>query len=253
MDNLLKEIATKVKEAEKILFITGAGMSADSGLPTYRGIGGLYDDNNTEDNIPIETAISGDMLRRKPEITWKYLLQISRSCKGASFNDGHRVLAEIEKSKPQTWILTQNIDGFHRAAGSNNVIEIHGSLEKISCMNCSYKGAADDLDVDMDNLPPYCNCGGVIRHDVVLFGEQLPEAEINKLYDVLQNGYDMVFSIGTTSVFPYIAQPVMLAKQKGITSVEINPGETEVSSLADYRIKTGASEALRKIWGYAQI
>ncbi len=250
--NQLTEIAELVQNAQRILFITGAGMSADSGLPTYRGIGGLYNNDSTEDDIPIEVAISGDMLKSRPEITWKYLLQIAHSCKEASFNDGHKVIAEIEKAKPKTWILTQNIDGFHRTAGSNNVIEIHGTLGKFECMSCSNKGNTDEIEVDTNNLPPLCSCGGVIRHQVVLFGEQLPENEIAKLYSVFDNGFDLVFTIGTTSVFPYIAQPIMIAKQKGIPTIEINPGDTEVSSLVDYKITDGAATSLRAIWESAK-
>ncbi len=244
-----QEICDHMRSAKRILFITGAGMSADSGLPTYRGIGGLYNNENTDDEMPIEVAISGDMLRSRPEITWKYLLQIAHSCHDAKHNDGHKVIAEIEAAKKDTWVLTQNIDGFHTEAGTNNLIEIHGTLDKVHCMSCSFEGLAKDINIDMANLPPSCEkCGGVLRHEVVLFGEQLPEAEINKLYHVLETGYDMVFTIGTTSVFPYIAQPVMLAKRQGIPTVEINPGKTEVSHMVDYKIEDGAAKTLRTLW-----
>ncbi len=244
-----QEICDHLRNAKRILFITGAGMSADSGLPTYRGIGGLYNNENTDDEMPIEVAISGDMLRSRPEITWKYLLQIAHSCHDAKHNDGHKVIAEIEAAKKDTWVLTQNIDGFHTEAGTNNLIEIHGTLDKVQCMSCSFEGLSKDIDIDMASLPPRCDkCGGILRHEVVLFGEQLPEAEINKLYHVLETGYDLVFTIGTTSVFPYIAQPVMLAKRQGIPTIEINPGKTEVSHLVDYKIEDGAARTLRTLW-----
>ncbi len=247
-----EEIINHMRSAQRILFITGAGMSADSGLPTYRGIGGLYNNENTDDDMPIEVAISGDMLRSRPEITWKYLLQIANSCHAAKHNDGHKVIAEIEAAKKNTWILTQNIDGFHKEAGSKNTIEIHGTLDRVNCMSCSFDGMTKDIEIDESNLPPHCpKCGAILRHEVVLFGEQLPDNEINKLYGVLETGYDMVFTIGTTSVFPYIAQPVMLAKQKGIPTVEINPGKTEVSHLVDYKIEDGAAKTLRTLWDRA--
>lgn len=245
--SIIDKIRPLLQNAERILFITGAGMSADSGLPTYRGIGGLYDDTDTDEGMPIELAISGEMLRKRPEITWKYLLQISNACHDASFNDGHKVIAEIESLKPDTWILTQNIDGFHRMAGNDNVIEIHGSLDSILCMSCSY--TCDSSEVNTSELPPPCPaCGGILRHEVVLYGEQLPSKEINKLHDVFEKGFDLVFTIGTTSTFPYIAQPVMIAKRLGVPTIEINPGQSEVSSLVDYRIKSGAAEALRALW-----
>lgn len=234
-------------DARRVLFVTGAGMSADSGLPTYRGIGGLYENNQTMEGMSIEEAIGGETLRRRPEITWKYLRQIGHACREASFNEGHRVLAEIEKNKPESWILTQNIDGFHRLAGSRNVIEIHGTLEKVSCMTCNYKCAGHQ--VDDHALPPRCpECQGILRPDVVLFGEMLPEVELRKLSQVYERGFDIVFSIGTTSVFPYIAQPVWQAKRRNIPAIEINPGETQVSSWVDYRFRQSASDVLRALW-----
>lgn len=243
----LEAVRTLLHDAQRVLFVTGAGMSADSGLPTYRGIGGLYENNQTMEGMPIEEAIGGETLRRRPEITWKYLRQIGHACREASFNDGHRVLAEIEKSKPESWILTQNIDGFHRQAGSRNVIEIHGTLEKVSCMSCHYKCAGHQ--VDDHALPPLCpECQGVLRPDVVLYGEMLPEVELRKLSQVYERGFDLVFSIGTTSVFPYIAQPVWQAKRWKIPAIEINPGETQVTSLVDYRFCQSASEVLRALW-----
>ena len=101
-ENSIREIARLIEDAERILFVTGAGLSADSGLPTYRGIGGLYNEQHTEEGIPIEMALSGDMLRTRPEITWKYLLQVESACRGAGFNRAHRIIADIEKLKPQS-------------------------------------------------------------------------------------------------------------------------------------------------------
>ena len=92
-------------------------MSADSGLPTYRGVGGLYENKDTEDGMPIEQALSGSVFRQSPEITWKYLSQIEQGTRGASHNRGHAVLAEMERHFQRFWILTQNIDGFHTTAG----------------------------------------------------------------------------------------------------------------------------------------
>ncbi|ALG67457.1 NAD-dependent deacylase [Beggiatoa leptomitoformis] len=248
MDALLKEVTQHLKQAQRILFITGAGMSADSGLPTYRGIGGLYDGKLTHDNMPIEVALSGDMLLRKPEITWKYLLEIEKSCRGASFNRGHAVIAEIERAKPETWVLTQNIDGFHRLAGNKQVIEIHGRVYDLHCIKCMHKLIVTDY-TELSGFPPSCpKCGGLIRPDVVLFGEMLPESALHRLYQILENGIDLVFSIGTTSVFPYIAQPVLAARSLGIPTVEINPGRTEVSHAVRYKIARGAADTLDEIW-----
>jgi NAD-dependent deacetylase len=246
-NNIITAIAEHLRTAERILFITGAGMSADSGLPTYRGIGGLYNDKLTTDDIPIEVALSGDMLLRRPEITWKYLMEIEKSCRGATFNQGHKVIAEIEQQKPGTWVLTQNIDGFHRAAGSHNLIEIHGYFAELYCTQCDYSHTVSDYRELY--IPPKCpQCRSLVRPNVVLFGENLPVAAVETLYLELERGFDLVVSVGTTSVFPYIAQPVLMAKQQGIPTVEINPAPTHISHLVDYKLTSKAAESLVRLW-----
>ncbi len=245
---MLMEIARHLRKAKRILFITGAGMSADSGLPTYRGIGGLYNNELTEDNIPIETALSGWMMANHPEITWKYLLQIEQACRIAKFNQGHRIIQQIEQQKPHTWVLTQNIDGFHRHAGSKNLIEVHGRLHALQCIECHYRTEVIDFS-HIKQLPPLCpQCQGIMRPEVVLFGEVLYHHVIEQLYHQLELGFDVVVSIGTSSVFPYIVQPLKLAKQNQKTTIEINPSFTNVSDIVDYKIEAGAAETLTKLW-----
>lgn len=252
MNREITEIAAYLRQARRILFITGAGISADSGLPTYRGIGGLYDGQFTNDDLPIETVLSGDMLRQRPELTWKYILEIERACRGAFFNPGHRIIAQIEACKPDTWVLTQNIDGFHSDAGSRNVIEIHGRLRDLFCTVCGYARTVEDF--SGLGLPPRCpECGGPVRPATVFFGEMLPDEPVRVLYDQLERGFDLVFSVGTTSVFPYIAEPVWQASLAGVPTVEINPEWTEVSQAVDYRLKVRAAEALARIWEAAKL
>lgn len=241
------EIADLIHQSSRILFITGAGLSADSGLPTYRGIGGLYDDIDTEEGIPIEVALSGDMLRQKPELTWKYLLQVERACRGAGFNLAHRLIAELEHLKPQSWVLTQNIDGFHRAAGSRQLIEIHGKVGELTCTRCHYELKARDYS-HIETVPLCPRCHSVMRPNVVLFGEMLPEPEVEVLHREMMRGFDLVFSIGTTSVFPYISQPVFEARRWNAKVIEINPGITEVSPFVHYKFTMGAVDAMKSIW-----
>jgi NAD-dependent deacetylase len=236
-----------LKQSSSVFFITGAGISADSGLPTYRGIGGLYNDKATDEGVPIEVALSGQMMRTNPTLVWKYIYQIESACRGARFNRGHEVIAEMEKTFDRLWTLTQNIDGFHYDAGSKHLIDIHGDIHWLICTQCSRKNRVEDFS-GLD-IPPYCpDCGALIRPEVVLFGEMLPYQKCQLLADVLQAGFDIIFSVGTTSVFPYIAQPVLEAKYRGIPTVEINPGQTQVSSTVDFKITAGAAEALDAIW-----
>lgn len=238
-------IADEMRRARRLLFVTGAGISAESGLPTYRGIGGLYNDQATEDHFSIETALSGSMLQARPAITWKYLHQIECSCRGACHNDAHAIIAEWQ-DRFEVCVLTQNIDGFHRSAGSRNLIEIHGDIHDLHCTRCDY--AATVTDYSALELPPSCpQCRAPVRPRVVLFGEMLPSDAIQHLYAELDKGFDLVFSVGTTSVFPYIAGPVVQASQMGIPTVEINPTDTNVTRFVEYKLASGAAASLRAI------
>jgi NAD-dependent deacetylase len=229
------------------LFVTGAGMSADSGLPTYRGVGGLYNSGETVEGLAIEEMLSGEVFRERPQWTWKYLRQVEEACRGAQPNRGHAVLAEMERHFPRVWVLTQNVDGLHRAAGSRNVIAIHGDLHEVCCTRCAYRATVVDY-TGLTDLPRCRECSAVLRPDVVLFGEALPDAGLRELRHQLREGFDIVFSVGTTSVFPYISAPVELAVQRAKPSVEINPDPTRVSGLVTYRLALGAAAALEAIW-----
>lgn len=236
-----------LRKCQSILFITGAGVSADSGLPTYRGIGGLYGAKETDDGLPIEAILSGPMFRSQPELTWKYLAQITDSLRAATYNRAHEVIALMEQNFPRVWTLTQNVDGFHHRAGSRNVIEIHGNAGSMSCTRCDFRrGTEPNTPLQ---IPPYCpECGAVLRPDVVLFEESLPEEALLRLRRELDVGFGAIFSIGTSSVFPYIQEPVISARRMGVPTVEINPSETMLSGFVDYRLPMGAAAAMDEIW-----
>ncbi|GHU04096.1 NAD-dependent protein deacylase 2 [Betaproteobacteria bacterium] len=242
MEAMLGRIAGELSKAGRVLFITGAGVSADSGLPTYRGIGGLYNDGETEDGLSIEDALSGECLARRPEITWKYLAQIEHNCHEVEPNAAHRAIAALEQ-QCEVLVLTQNIDGLHFKAGSSSVIEIHGTLEKRYCAHCETEADASDRTV-----PPRCaRCGEIVRPRVVLFGEMLPGAALDCLYREQARGFDMVFVVGTTAVFPYIADPVVRAVRANVPTVEINPSRTHLSDMVRYHVPERAALVLPKI------
>ena len=183
------------------------------------------------------------MLRRHPEITWKYLAQIEANCRGAGPNAAHTAIAQLEEEFASVLVFTQNIDGLHQAAGSRNVIEIHGDLHRLLCTACGLHEQIASL--EGRSIPPKCPaCGAFMRPEVVLFGETLPQEAMERFYDELEKGFDLVFSVGTTSVFPYLAQPVVWAARAGIPTVEINPGQTTVSDYVDYKLPLGAANAL---------
>ncbi|MDG1581399.1 NAD-dependent deacylase [Pseudomonas sp. GOM6] len=244
-------VAQAIQRAERILIITGAGLSADSGLPTYRGLGGLYN-GLTAEGLPIEAALSGPMLQRNPALCWKYLAQLGEACLGAQPNAGHFAIAELQRLKPECWVLTQNIDGYHRQAGSpaQRLIEIHGELAPLFCQSC---GAADaQLAEHLSRpLPPRCaRCGGVLRPPVVLFEEMLPEDAIGRLYDQVRQGFEVVMAVGTTASFPYIVEPLAEARRNGGFTVEVNPQHTDVSRWVDARLLARASDVLPELLGH---
>jgi len=243
----IDKVVKRLQGCQSLLFVTGAGVSADSGLPTYRGVGGLYDVDTTEEGFAIEEIVSGDMLEKNPELTWKYLRQIGEACRDATFNRAHQVLAEMERRFERVWVVTQNVDGFHRAAGSRNLIDLHGDLHDVICTACDFRRHVND--VRDWPLPPHCpRCTAMLRPDVVLFGEMLPGVKTDVLLRELNRGFDMVFTIGTSSLFDYITWPIRLAKAHGCCTVEINPGSTDLSDLVDIRIPLGAAAALGAIW-----
>jgi NAD-dependent deacetylase len=201
----------------------------------------------TEDGIPVEMALAGETLRRRPQVTWKYLSQIEKNCRNATFNRGHQVIAEMERHFERVWVLTQNIDGFHRAAGSRNVIDIHGDMHKLACMSCGWRRSIGDY--SEIEIPPRCpECAAIARPDVVFFGELLPQDKLELLERELMRGFDAYFSVGTSSVFPYIRQPMALAKHLRRPTIEINPEDSEISDWVDIRLRMRAAEALDALW-----
>lgn len=245
--NEIERAADLFSHARRVLLITGAGMSADSGLPTYRGIGGLYDRAVTEDGMTIEDALSIDTFSRNPAITWKYVAQVERACRGAAPNAGHRVLADLASRFERLCILTQNVDGFHAAAGSRDVIEMHGNIHRLKCEQCADVTTVEDY-AGLGPLPPACaQCGGMLRPTVVLFGEMLPVREVSRYERALADGFDLVVTIGTSAVFPYIAEPVREAWRGGWPTIEINPQESDISRFSHVRIRANAAETLTAI------
>ena len=246
-EETLEAVVRILRDCRSVLFVTGAGISAESGVPTYRGIGGLYEVGVTEDGLPIEEILSGRMLHSDPELTWKYLMQIADASRGAKYNRAHEVIAEMERHFPRVWTLTQNVDGLHRMAGSQNVVEIHGNMRSLSCMRCDTRRVVDE-DSRIECAPRCSRCDSIMRPDVVLFGELLPTDALSLLRRELGTGFGIVFSIGTSAVFPYIQEPVIVARERKVPTVEINPSETPLSHQVAYRLEMGAATALDAIW-----
>ena len=216
-------------------------------MPTYRGVGGLYSDGKeTEEGLTIEEALSGYTMRTEPDVCWKYIHQIESACRAAKPNAAHEALVALESKFERFVVLTQNVDGLHRSAGTKHLIEIHGNIQDLFCTSCGHEKHVPNF--EGMKIPPKCSrCRGLVRPHVVLFGEMLPTRAVMQLYEIMDQGLDAVISIGTTSVFPYIAEPVMRAAQNNTLTIEINPSDTKVSSLVRYRLRDRAAVVLPQL------
>jgi NAD-dependent deacetylase len=227
--------------------ITGAGVSAESGIATYRGEGGIYDDPAEGDRTVV--ALSGSTLRSDPDRTWRVVAALARASRGAKPNAAHVAIVEVERKLPSFVLLTQNVDGLHQLAGSKNVIDIHGSVRETLCMNCSASGTLESLEA-ISAAPRCPSCDGVLRPNAVLFGEMLPETKLRRIYDEFHlEPPDLVLVAGTTAMFPYIAEPVFVARSAGRLTVEVNPEPTLLSDVVDFSIRGRAGEVLPEIAG----
>lgn len=247
----ISQVRALLDRSERLLFVTGAGISADSGLPTYRGVAGLYEGRVTDEGFPVEVALSGPMFERRPEVTWKYIWQVGAACVKAQPNDAHLALAALEARKADVWVVTQNVDGLHRAAGSRNLVEVHGHAFDLYCVSCSAAFPARDIIdgyAEAFEAPPKCaRCGGLVRPDVVLFGEALSSRTMRAFRTLETKSFDAVVSIGTSGMFPYITHYVVAARRQGVPTVEINPAYTELSDLFDHRLEMGAVAAVQAL------
>lgn len=239
------ELVQRLRPVRSVGAITGAGISKESGIPTYRGAGGVYDDPG-EGQRTVE-ALSGHTLRADPDRTWRAIARLAEPARGAQPNAGHRALVAIEAAVERFALLTQNVDGLHRLAGSRNVIDIHGTVSSASCMRC---GARQQLALlhELTAAPRCERCDGVLRPDAVLFGEMLDEDKLRRMHEAFVGHVpDLLLVVGTSAAFPYIAEPVVAAQRAGRLTVEVNPEQTELSRLVSFALRGTAGVVLPAI------
>ena len=227
----------RLRTVRTVGVITGAGVSAESGIPTYRGQGGIYDDPEEGDRT-VE-ALSGGTLLSDPDRTWRAVAGLARASAGARPNAGHHAIAAIEKIVDHFVLLTQNVDGLHQLAGSRNVIDIHGNVFATRCLRCDATGLLRRETLpDLDRAPRCERCDGVLRPDAVLFDEMLPAEKLQCIHlEFRVNAPDLVVVAGTSAMFPYISQPVYLAREREKLTVEINPEPTSLSDVVDHALR----------------
>ncbi len=227
------KILDKLQDAKKIVFVTGAGISQESGIPTFRGKDGLW---RKYDPMQLATI---DAFYDNPKLVWEWYEERRRNILDAKPNPGHLAISELAKYRDVS-VLTQNIDGLHQRAGSKNVYELHGSIITIKCTVCSFK---DKITTGFLQLPPLCKCGNMLRPDVVWFGETLPQDVWGSAMEKASS-CDLMIVVGTSlAVSPANLLPVY-AKQNGATMIEVNPEPTAVSQSMDLSLRESAANAL---------
>jgi len=246
MNHDFEKVGALLRQARRVLFITGAGVSAESGIPTFRGATAAFADGLTEDGLAFEEVLSIETLQRNPALSWKYLFKLEQSIRGRAPNAAHRAMAVLQSPGRDIFVATQNIDELHQRAGSRNVFELHGNLRRIICLQCKYTKYWETY--ASLPLPPCCPlCQSGLRPEVVLYGESLPPAVLAAFSQEQDRGFDLVFSVGTTSLFLYVIEPVLAAARRGVPVVEVNPDITPVSGLADFRFAGPAGGTLAKL------
>jgi NAD-dependent deacetylase len=230
----------KLSQAKKILFFTGAGISAESGIPTFRGQNGLWK------KFKPEELANYNAFTRNPELVWEWYNYRKKIINQAKPNDGHLAIAQMQGLFDEVTVVTQNIDNLHSRAGSKNIFELHGNIERNYCIKC-HKYYNEDL--DFSNGVPKCSCGGLIRPDVVWFGEYLPQDQFEG-GETAAIQSDIFFVVGTSAVVYPAANLIYVAKKAGSFIVEVNIVETEISSICDESFFGEAGKILPEIVKY---
>ncbi len=240
MNDLIQKAAQDLAKTTNAVALTGAGISVESGIPPFRGKGGLW-----EKIDPMEFAHI-DAFKRDPEKVWKVLIREMKSIvDNAKPNDAHKGLASLEKMGILTTIITQNVDGLHQRAGNKDVIEFHGNFAWQRCMDCDEK--CETAKIDATRIPPRCDCGGIYRPDCVFFGEMIPPQHLWRSERVASE-CDVMLVVGTSAVVQPAALIPGIAKQAGATVIEINPERTPLSQrISDYIIMGNAGAVFNRL------
>jgi NAD-dependent deacetylase len=240
MEDLIARAAETIARADRVVALTGAGISVESGIPPFRGKGGVW-----ERIDPMEYAHI-DAFVRNPAKVWNVLIKEMKDVVDrARPNAAHRGLARLEQIGKLQTIITQNVDSLHQNAGSTDVIEFHGTFAWQRCMDCDHR--LETRRIDLSEMPPRCRCGGIYRPDCVFFGELIPTGHLSRSQAVAARCQVMLV-IGTSAMVQPAAYLPVIAKGAGATVIEINPDPTPLTgSISDYLIMGRAGEITEKI------
>jgi len=227
-----------LKQARSVAVLTGAGVSAESGVPTFRGNNGLWKQYRAED-----LATPG-AFARDPKLVWEWYDWRRSLIAQAKPNAGHQALVELERRVSSFTLITQNVDGLHELAGSRNVLEVHGSIWRMRCTSCAREQM--DRRTPLPEIPPKCECGGLLRPGVVWFGEALPPRIWHDAEAVARSA-EVFLLVGTSAIVYPAAGLAQIAKASGARVVEINIVETVISSEIDEFLQGPSGELLPQL------
>ena len=227
----------EIISAKSVVFFTGAGISAESGIPIFRGKDGIWN------KLRPQELANFDAFLKNPNLVWEWYNHRKKIIHEAEPNNGHFAIAEFEKILHKVTVVTQNIDNLHKRAGSKNIYELHGNIERNFCIKCH---TYYNNEIELADKAPRCKCGGLIRPDVVWFGEYLPQDQFIASEKVSEN-CDVFFIVGTSAVVFPAASLIYAAKEKGAYLVEINIESTGASRIMDESLFGRAGDILPKI------
>jgi len=239
LDRAVETVARLLARAARVVVLTGAGVSAASGVPTFRGPDGLWRRHRPED------LATPEAFARDPRLVWEWYDWRRQRIAACAPNDAHRVLARWTRERPGTTLVTQNVDGLHERAGACDVVRLHGSIWDVRCAaGCPRGRVPRRLDeAPLAVLPPRCpHCGGCDRPAVVWFGESLDARLLGRAIDAAAS-CDVLLAVGTSAVVHPAAGLVVAAKRAGATTIEINPDETPMAPFLDLVVR-GPAEGL---------
>jgi NAD-dependent deacetylase len=236
---MLEQVAEILRSFSRVAVLTGAGISAESGVPTFRGQQGLWKKFRPEDLATMEAFLDN------PQIVWEWYNWRRQLISEVKPNPGHYALGELEEFFDDFTLITQNVDNLHRVAGSSRVLELHGNIYRNKCADCELL-LSTAMEIAPDNIPRCEKCGGKIRPDVVWFGEMLPGDVLDEAFARAEKA-QAFFAIGTSALVHPAASLPLVAKRHGAILIEINPERTPLSELADYCFEVKSGELLPQL------